>query len=140
VETAVAPAGAADADAALRYAVIGIGINLNHRVFPDEISHLATSLRLETGTFIRREPLLVLLLRSLERELRRLTQEKQSGLLGRFTAASSWAAGKRVHVEEGGGYTGTTAGLDARGFLQVLGDDGVQRTVLSGGVRKVMES
>jgi BirA family biotin operon repressor/biotin-[acetyl-CoA-carboxylase] ligase len=115
--------------------VIGIGINLNHQFFPDEISHLATSLRLETGAVTRREPLLVLLLRSLERELQQLNDDEHSDLLARFTAASSWAAGKRVHVDEGGGYTGTTAGLDARGFLQVLGDDGVPRTVLSGGVR-----
>jgi BirA family biotin operon repressor/biotin-[acetyl-CoA-carboxylase] ligase len=39
-------------------------------------------------------------------------------------------------VDEGGGYTGVTAGLDAQGFLRVAGDDGVLRTVLSGGVRE----
>jgi BirA family biotin operon repressor/biotin-[acetyl-CoA-carboxylase] ligase len=82
--------------------------------------------------------LLVLLLRSLERELQRLADDKGNALLARFTAASSWASGKRVHVEEAGGYSGTTAGLDARGFLQVLGDDGVRRTVLSGGVREAI--
>jgi BirA family biotin operon repressor/biotin-[acetyl-CoA-carboxylase] ligase len=31
---------------------------------------------------------------------------------------------------------GTTAGLDARGFLLVDADDGTRRTVLSGGVRQ----
>ncbi|MEG9435515.1 biotin--[acetyl-CoA-carboxylase] ligase [Edaphobacter sp. HDX4] len=138
VETAIAPASAAAADATLRYAVIGIGINLNHQSFPEEISHLATSLRLETGEMVRREPLLILLLRSLERELQRLTDDEGNDLLARFTAASSWAAGKRVHVEEAGGYSGTTAGLDSRGFLQVLGDDGIRRTVLSGGVRETI--
>jgi BirA family biotin operon repressor/biotin-[acetyl-CoA-carboxylase] ligase len=138
VETVIAPASAAAGDAMLRYAVIGIGINLNHQSFPDEISHLATSLRLETGEIVRREPLLVLLLRSLERELQRLADDKGNALLTRFTSASSWASGKRVHVEEAGGYSGTTAGLDARGFLQVLGDDGVRRTVLSGGVREAI--
>jgi BirA family transcriptional regulator, biotin operon repressor / biotin---[acetyl-CoA-carboxylase] ligase len=40
-----------------------------------------------------------------------------------------------VRVEEGSGYTGITAGLDASGFLLVDSDDGVRRTVLSGGVR-----
>jgi BirA family biotin operon repressor/biotin-[acetyl-CoA-carboxylase] ligase len=40
-------------------------------------------------------------------------------------------------VEEAGGYEGVTAGLDAHGFLQVDGDDGVRRTVLSGGVREL---
>jgi len=38
-------------------------------------------------------------------------------------------------VDEEGGYTGTTAGLDRRGFLLVAGDDGILHTVLSGGVR-----
>jgi len=41
-----------------------------------------------------------------------------------------------VRVEESGGYTGVTAGLDANGFLLVDSDDGVKRTVLSGGVRE----
>ena len=31
----------------LRYAVIGVGINLNHESFPAELEALATSLRLE---------------------------------------------------------------------------------------------
>jgi BirA family biotin operon repressor/biotin-[acetyl-CoA-carboxylase] ligase len=38
-------------------------------------------------------------------------------------------------VDEAGGYTGVTDGLDARGFLRVVGDDGMLHTVLSGGVR-----
>jgi BirA family biotin operon repressor/biotin-[acetyl-CoA-carboxylase] ligase len=41
-----------------------------------------------------------------------------------------------VHVPEQGGYTGTTAGLDARGYLLVDAEDGTRRTVLSGGVRE----
>jgi BirA family biotin operon repressor/biotin-[acetyl-CoA-carboxylase] ligase len=60
-----------------------------------------------------------------------------SGLLERFAEASSWVRGKRVRVDEGGGYTGVTAGLDARGFLLVDGEDGLRRTVLSGGVREL---
>jgi BirA family biotin operon repressor/biotin-[acetyl-CoA-carboxylase] ligase len=86
---------------------------------------------------VQRETLLVNLLRSLERELSFLERDGGSGLLGRFTSASSWVQGKRVRVEEGGGYEGVTAGLDARGFLQVDGDDGVRRTVISGGVREI---
>lgn len=137
VETAMAPATTDRQDAVLRYAVIGIGLNLNHRAFPDEISELATSLYLAGGEPVQRETLLVSLLRSLERELSFLERDEGSGLLSRFTAASSWVQGKRVRVEEGGGYEGVTAGLDARGFLQVDGDDGVRRMVISGGVREL---
>jgi BirA family biotin operon repressor/biotin-[acetyl-CoA-carboxylase] ligase len=125
----------------LRYAVIGIGINVNHRSFPAELEAIATSLRLESGGEISREALLAALLRSLDKEISLLVQEHRgeiagTGLLERFAEASSWVRGKRVRVDEGGGYTGVTGGLDARGFLLVDGDDGVRHTVLSGGVRE----
>lgn len=132
VETAVAQT---EAEAMLRYAVIGIGINLNHTSFPEEIAQLATSLRIESGKKVRREVILIALLRALDKELRLLSEENAGDLLERFSNASSWARGRRVQVNEQGGYTGITAGLDARGFLLVDCDDGKQRTVLSGGVR-----
>jgi len=119
-------------DAMLRYAVIGIGINTNHESFPPEIASLATSLRMESGTAVSRERLLIHLLCALEKEIRQLGED---GLLERFAAASTWVKGKRVHVDEDGGYTGVTDGLDSRGFLRVAGDDGTIHTVLSGGVR-----
>ena len=136
VETAAAPGP----NAILRYAVIGIGLNLNHAGFPPELAQLATSLRLESGRIIARQPLLIALLRALDYELTQLESNaasEQPTLLERFSAASSWITGKRVQVPEQGGYTGTTAGLDSRGFLLVDSDDGTQRTVLSGGVREL---
>jgi BirA family biotin operon repressor/biotin-[acetyl-CoA-carboxylase] ligase len=141
VETAVA-ATEGDAVATLRYAVIGVGINLNHAQFSPELEHVATSLRMELGERISREALLAALLRELDGEIRRLISEDRGtndgdDVLRRFAAASSWVRGKRVRVEEGGGYTGVTDGLDSRGFLRVVGDDGIERTVLSGGVREI---
>ena len=123
----------------LRYAVIGVGININQKSFPPDLDTVATSLRIAGGAATR-EVLLVALLRALDYEIRSLIEQYRGtwnglGLLERFAAASSWVRGKRVHVAEGGGYTGVTDGLDARGFLRVTGEDGVLRTVLSGGVR-----
>ena len=140
VETAVASEQQNTA-AILRYAVIGIGINVNHAEFPADIAALATSLRMERGSEVSRETLLIALLRSLDKEIQLLVQENRgamtgTGLLERFAKASSWVQGKQVRVDEGGGYTGVTAGLDARGFLLVDGDDGALHTVLSGGVRE----
>ena len=125
----------------LRYAVIGIGINVNHAEFPAELAALATSLRMESGREVSRERLLIALLRALDEEIGLLIQEDRgkntgTGLLERFAGASSWVRGKQVRVDEGGGYTGVTNGLDSRGFLLVDGDDGVVHTVLSGGVRE----
>jgi BirA family biotin operon repressor/biotin-[acetyl-CoA-carboxylase] ligase len=136
VETASYPGTPAH----LRYAVIGIGINVNHAAFPAELSELATSLRIEGNSVASRESLLIDLLIALDFEINLLEAELRGThrgltLLKRFTAASTWVSGKRVRVDEEGGYTGTTAGLDGRGFLLVAGDDGTRRTVLSGGVR-----
>jgi BirA family biotin operon repressor/biotin-[acetyl-CoA-carboxylase] ligase len=131
VETAVHPG----ADALLRYAVIGIGLNINHETFPAELSSIATSLRIATGQPQSRNALLIAILRALDFELTQL-EAHQPDLLTRFAAASTWVRGKRVHVPEQGGYTGTTAGLDPNGYLLVDADDHTQRTVLSGGVRE----
>ena len=135
VETAVEP----ERSATLRYAVIGIGVNVNHAAFPDELAALATSLRMESGAVQNRSTLLVALLRALDRELLLLEEASApngAALLERFAGASSWVSGKRVTVPEQGGYTGVTAGLDVHGFLRVVDDDSVLRTVLSGGVRE----
>jgi BirA family biotin operon repressor/biotin-[acetyl-CoA-carboxylase] ligase len=134
VETAIEP----DADATLRYAVIGTGININHASFPHDLATLATSLRLSTGREQSRTTLLIALLRALDYELTQL-EARHPDLLARFTAASTWVRGKRVHVPEQGGYTGTTTGLNPHGFLLVHADDNTQRTVLSGGVREADE-
>jgi BirA family biotin operon repressor/biotin-[acetyl-CoA-carboxylase] ligase len=135
VETAVVPATEGE-PAMLRYAVIGVGINLNHESFPAEIEAVATSLRRESGAVVSREAILAALLRYLDEEIRLLLLN-EAELLERFAVASSWVRGKRVRVDESGGYTGVTAGLDTRGFLLVDCDDGLRRTVLSGGVREL---
>lgn len=126
--------------ATLRYAVIGVGINIHHRTFPPEIASLATSLELEGAASLGRQKLLIAFLRELDRELDALDRENAGlsdgpGLPRRFAEASPWVSGKRVRVPEDGGYTGVTAGLDARGFLLVEDESGRMRTVLSGGVR-----
>jgi BirA family transcriptional regulator, biotin operon repressor / biotin---[acetyl-CoA-carboxylase] ligase len=139
VETSAIPSQS-DAPTMLRYAVIGIGINVNHRTFPEEIEPFATSLRRESGDPHPRERVLIELLSALDQQIHLLDDELRgastsSKLLERFEGASSWVRGKRVRVDEGGGYTGVTTGLDARGFLRVAGDDGKLHIVFSGGVR-----
>ncbi|MGC1871314.1 MAG: biotin--[acetyl-CoA-carboxylase] ligase [Acidobacteriaceae bacterium] len=124
----------------IRYAVIGIGINANQGKFPEELSSVATSLRLETDREIAREDLLVEILQCLQGEIDALMQPDHfavacAEILKRLETKSTWIRGKHVFVDEAGGYTGVTAGLDEKGFLRVQTDDGVRR-VLSGGVRE----
>ena len=120
----------------LRFAVIGIGVNVNQPSFPGEIAGFATSLQMETGKQWSRTELLAAMLKSLETQYRgALTTEGEQALLCRVESISSYVRGKRVHVDEAGGYDGVTDGLDARGFLRVRTAESM-RTVLSGGVRE----
>ena len=139
VETS-AVASSSELPAKLRHAVIGIGLNVNHKSFPPDLQTLATSLRQETGRVWPRGTLLIALLHALHQQITLLEVERsgtrtEPPLLERFAAASTWVCGKRVSVDEHGGYTGITAGLNPGGFLLVAGDDSVLHTVLSGGVR-----
>ena len=120
----------------LRFAVIGIGINVNQASLPAEIRAIATSLHIETGKQWSRTELLSAMLKSLEAQYRgALTKEGEQALLRRVESISTYVRGKRVHVDEAGGYDGVTDGLDARGFLRVRTAESM-RTVLSGGVRE----
>ena len=144
VEAAVTPPEGR-APAMLRYAVIGIGINVAHRAFPPELTDAATSLFLEGWQFPDRQPLLIALLDHLCLNVRQLEdayagRDRGPAMLSRLEEASTWLRGKRVQVPEEGGYTGVTAGLDPSGFLLVKCDDdgpGTLRTVRSGGVREL---
>jgi BirA family biotin operon repressor/biotin-[acetyl-CoA-carboxylase] ligase len=121
----------------VRHAVVGIGINVHQQVFPEELRHIACSLRSETGRAWARQDLLIALLQSLYREAQALsakTDSAASSILKRLEDASTWIRGRQVYVDEQGGYSGVTAGLDARGFLQVRTNRGIE-TVHSGGVR-----
>lgn len=124
----------------VRHAVIGIGINVHQPEFPPDLRDIATSLHIETGRAWPRRQLLLALLQSLDCEIAALAESRDlpastRHLLERLEAGSTWIRGKRVRVEEGEGFSGTTEGLDARGFLLVRTAKGL-RTVYSGGVRE----
>lgn len=119
----------------VRFAVVGIGLNVNQTHFPAELESVATSLRLMSGREWSRVELAGALLKSLDRGYReQLLAGGQSEIYRRFEKRSSYARGRHVEVEDNGGFEGVTEGLDARGFLQVRTAEGL-RTVISGGVR-----
>ena len=120
----------------VRYLVVGVGINVNQQKFPAELREIATSLRIETGTEWSRVELTAALLKSLDREYRALVDDPgaSASIMRRFEESSSSVRGKKVSVEENGGLTGVSEGLDERGFLQVRTPNGLQ-TVVSGTVK-----
>jgi BirA family transcriptional regulator, biotin operon repressor / biotin---[acetyl-CoA-carboxylase] ligase len=116
----------------VRYIVAGIGINVNQVRFPAELEQTATSLRMATGTEWSRVELCGAMLKALDREYCGMLEktDARASILRRFEERSSMARGRRVHVDENGGYDGVTDGLDSRGFMQVRTDAGL-RVVMS---------
>jgi len=113
-------------------AIAGIGINVNHTSFPPELANDPTSLRLQSGRPACRTDILLALIPAIDA----FVQEDRETILRLFTRASSYATGRRVVVNQPGGIIeGTTAGLDADGFLVVRKDDGTDTLILAGGVR-----
>jgi BirA family biotin operon repressor/biotin-[acetyl-CoA-carboxylase] ligase len=116
--------------------VAGIGINVNQASFPEELTAIATSLRIATERVHSRERLLVELVSSVTTFCSLLEREGREPILEMFSRASSFVYGRRVYVDQGGAtLQGTTAGLDPSGFLLLRGDDGTQKLVIAGGVR-----
>lgn len=117
------------------YAVIGIGINVHQRSFPPDLATPATSLDLDAGRRIARQPLLAALLKSLEREAGALEDPAAcADLSARVEQASTWVRGRMVEVHGPQACTGLTAGLEENGFLLVQTAAGIV-TVRTGGVR-----
>ena len=117
------------------FAVVGIGINVHQREFAPGLATPATSLDLEAGYRVSRQPLLVSLLKSLEREAGWLADAAAGKTIPRrVEAASTWVRGRRVEVHGPQVCNGVTAGLDEDGFLLVETDAGLV-TVQTGGIR-----
>jgi BirA family transcriptional regulator, biotin operon repressor / biotin---[acetyl-CoA-carboxylase] ligase len=113
-------------------AIAGIGINVNHTLFPPELEDEATSLCIHEGRRLSRERILLKLIPALEA----MAAEDKDTVLALFTRASSYVAGRRVEVHQPGGLiVGTTAGLNPDGYLIVRRDDGTDTLILAGGVR-----
>jgi BirA family biotin operon repressor/biotin-[acetyl-CoA-carboxylase] ligase len=123
----------------VRFVIVGIGLNVNQEKFPEELKHIATSLRAETGREQSRLGLLARLLREFESDYNRFLNEGAAQVIERFTAVSSYAHGKRVQVTNGKDiFCGVTAGLGPHGLLQVQRDDGVTVAVIAGDVAEVL--
>lgn len=116
--------------------VAGIGINVNHTSFPDDIRTLATSLHIITGRRHDLEALLQALLGSVDEHIALLTTDGAQAIIDAFTHASSYARGRRVIVDTAGeSIEGITTGLQSEGFLTLTDSQGRRHTIIAGGVR-----
>lgn len=110
--------------------VVGIGINVNQREFPEPIAGLATSLARLSARELGREMLLSDVLSNLEQQLDRLTNGGLPAITEELSAVDA-LFGRRLRVDD---VAGVGAGIDAAGRLLVRDDDGVVTPVAAGHV------
>lgn len=116
------------------YVVVGIGINVEHTTFPDEISHKATSILLETGRHIDKNRFLATVLNHLEKTLLdndyRLTGDsakEYAQLCATIGRQVTFTRGKR-------NISGMAVSINPDGELEVMLSNGTIATVNSGEV------
>jgi BirA family transcriptional regulator, biotin operon repressor / biotin---[acetyl-CoA-carboxylase] ligase len=120
----------------IRHVIVGIGINVNHSAFPEELGQRATSLYIEGKQTYSRVALLCALLERFELFYDDLQGGNRPAVLQRWVDRSSFAFGKQVTVDLGGDkkVEGQTAGLSELGNLRVKLADGRVEEVLSGDI------
>ncbi len=122
----------------LHAVVLGIGLNVNHSQMPADLRATASSLRLEAHRTFSRVPLLVALLRELDRHYHLLLRDGNTAITERWAAASTYAYGKRVRVVTAGGERlAETAGIDPSGALRVRDENGREGSLVAGEVVEV---
>jgi BirA family biotin operon repressor/biotin-[acetyl-CoA-carboxylase] ligase len=118
------------AGARLRWAVVGVGLNVNHESvdFPEELRDIATSLKIIAGQPFRRADLLVALLHALSARLATPFAETREAW-----AVSSLALGQRVTLTTLRGVLhGQAVGLDPSGALLLRRESGEIEIVTAG--------
>jgi len=122
-----------------RAIVLGIGVNLTSRAFPEELSAQAISVEEATGRPSERETILSALLPALSRWYA-LLQEPDGGkrLVAAWMSRSSYAEGRVVKVQNGDEMiVGVTRGVESDGALRLETKAGTITTVRAGDVVSV---
>lgn len=118
----------------IRYVVVGIGINVNTKDFPEEISKTATSLAIETGHLVRRAPLVASILKAWEGFYETYKKTLDLSLLKEEYNSHLVNIGREVKVlAPKGDYLGISHGITDTGEL-IVETNGEMREVMSGEV------
>lgn len=110
--------------------VVGFGINVHTRSFPDGLADTATSVALATRSPPDRAAILVDVLAGLDRDVEHVLH-RGLGLVHARLRAADGLVGRRVKSELG---EGTADGIDVEGRLVVVGEDGTRMRWSSGEV------
>ena len=108
----------------INYVVIGIGINVNQKEFPEEIREIAGSLCLEAGKQIGRAALIAAIMEELERIYEIFQKTEDLSRLYKEYNQICVNCGRKIRVlEPGHEYTGVAEGINQDGELMVVRDD-----------------
>jgi BirA family biotin operon repressor/biotin-[acetyl-CoA-carboxylase] ligase len=111
--------------------IIGIGINVNTPEFPDELSDIATSLKVEKGAEVERAFLVRAIMEKMEK-LYDLYLEHGFGPIKLLWEGSAASLGKRVRVRTiTGELYGKAQGITDEGVLLIEDDEGEIHRVYS---------
>jgi BirA family biotin operon repressor/biotin-[acetyl-CoA-carboxylase] ligase len=118
--------------------IVGIGLNLTSKNFPDEIAETATSIENETGVRPTADDVARTLTRYLDYFYGFLNRGQPAEILQQWRQRSSYFLGKPVTVTlDGTGFDGITDGLEENGALRVKMTDGFVRIVQAGDVQRL---
>ena len=116
------------------FVAIGIGINVNHTEFPDEISRKATSLRIETGEKIDRNPFFKCVIQKLDEVISSFLFSFSLEDVQSFKSLCA-TLGRKVSVQRGGKTVeGTACDITTNGELIIKDDTGNNICINSGEV------
>jgi len=122
----------------VKYAILGVGVNLNQGSFPEEIADVATSLRRETGLTYDVERFRSRFFARLQQWYETWQAEGEARVLERYEQLSSYVRGQWVNVLCGERRVrGRSCGLTPMGALLVETEDGRREAILTGEVTKL---
>jgi len=115
--------------------VLGLGVNVNWSPQDDPLEgYAATSIVKETGKEVRRELLLVDLLKRFENYYAKVSRKETRGIFEMWNKRSL-LFGRRVEIRTGQGKVcGLAKGIDEAGALVVIDDRGAEKRILCGDV------
>lgn len=119
----------------INYVVIGVGINVNVKKFPEELSEKATSLFNEQGKEVRRAVLMAKIMQLFEENYERFLKEQNLAFLQEAYNQLLVSRGREVTVlEPGHEYPAHAIGINETGELLVRKEDGKEEAVFAGEV------
>lgn len=118
----------------VEYVIPGIGINVEHTDFPEEIAQKATSIFLETGIHIDKNEFLACVINQIEKDFIENDMSLSEKALSEYTEMCATIGRNVTFTRQEQEYSGTAVRVDSHGELIVRLSDGSECVVNSGEV------